>query len=277
MKNETTTDVSKKYLEHINNMAAHLIDLDIVSGVSEETRQTELQALIESVRYQRFFFINDISSQSIIHPYGIKEWLGYDAFTLHFYPTIIHPNHVESLFFLIDPLFELMKNGKMILSFKEPKMTLDLAIRHADGHYILTRRVVSVWDFDANSGLPLSYINEFSILENYVEEYTPGIRPRLTDYHNNRINNIEEYIREITYNELEKNKIFTVQELRILRKYADNKDFESKDIASAFKISIKTVETHNKRIIAKYNDSFINYPLKSVKEIAWFLRREYFV
>jgi hypothetical protein len=279
MKNETTTNIAERFSEFVNYMAAHIAGREIVHGVSPKTHQKTLKSLKESIPYQRAFYVTNLHDQSISYCSGVKEWLGYDdaTCTIPFFPTLIHPNHVEEALFMSSTMFELVKTKKLANSFMDKKYAADLAHKHANGHYVLVRTVVSSWDFDAISGLPIAFITEFIILEDYNEAYSPGIRPRATDFYNNRVPDFEDFVRDFSYDRLENGKIFTVQELRILRKYAYNVDFESKDIASAFKISIKTVETHNKRIIAKYNESFLNYPLKSVKEIAGFLRREYFV
>jgi DNA-binding CsgD family transcriptional regulator len=231
------------------------------------------------IQDQKFFFIVDLSNLSIIHANGISDWLGYDneTFTLSFYPTIVHPNHLDAMLFLGKSITEVVKSRKIEVGFMKEKFTIDIALKHADGHYILVRRALSYWDFDANMQMPTAYINEFSILENFEEEYSPGIRPRTTDFNNNRVKYFEEALRESSCNLLEKEKKFSVQELRILRRYAHNKNLDTKEIASAFKISIRTAETHNKNIIVKYNDFFPSHPLKSVKEIALFMRLEYLI
>jgi hypothetical protein len=269
----------QKSLELVAHFASPTKGIKIVSGVSRHTHLLEIESLSETIRFQRFFSVVDLHTQSIIFPAGISQWLGYDDnnFSFSFYSSIIHPNHLEAILLLSMSIFELVKNWKVEIAFMKEKYTIDMALRHADGHYVLVRRTLSCWDFDVNTKMPTAYLNEFSILENYEEEYSPGIRPRITDLHNSRIKDFEAFIREKSFDTLEKKKKFSVQELRILRKYAYNQELNSKDIAVAFKITNATVDTHHRRIITKFNNIYPSCMLKSAKEIAQFLRKEYFI
>jgi hypothetical protein len=208
MQNGIITNASNKNLDLLGNLASSIQGKEIVSGVSKKTHQLALESLMAKIQDQKFFFIVDLSNLSIIHANGISDWLGYDneTFTLSFYPTIVHPNHLDAMLFLGKSITEVVKSRKIEIGFMKEKFTIDIALKHADGHYILVRRALSYWDFDANMQMPTAYINEFSILENFEEEYSPGIRPRTTDFNNNRVKYFEEALRESSCNLLEKEK-----------------------------------------------------------------------
>lgn len=268
-----------KSVELIKSFSEPIRKSQVTLGVEENIQQAELEFLRETIRHQRFFFVVDLATQSILHPHGIKEWLGYDesTFSFQFYSSLIHQNHLEPVLLLSKSIFELVFQKKVDIAFMRDKYTIDIALRHANGHYMLVRRTLSCWNFDLNTQMPTAYLNEFTILENYEEEHSRGIRPRITDLYNNRVKNYEDFVRETSSKTLESKKKFSFQELRILRKYAYNQDLNSKNIAEAFKISTATVDTHHRRIIQKFNNIYPSHEMKSAKDIAQFLRKEYFI
>lgn len=248
-------------------------------AISPKKHEEEIKSLSETTKYERFFFVVDIRTQSILHPHGIFQWLGYkdEDFTFEKYTTIIHPNHIEAVFLLAKSIFAISNSKFFDLKFMKEKYVIDIALRHAHGHYILVKRTLSCWQYSPAQGIITAYLNEFVIWGEYDAEDTKGIRPRITDLYGSKLNIYDEVIRVNSSKILESNKRFSVQELRILRKYAYNPAITANEVATAFKIQISSVETYNRRILSKFNNLYPNERMKSAKDIAAFLRKEYFI
>jgi hypothetical protein len=266
-------------LEILKESVKPLKSTSIKSAISAQKHEEELKSLAETIRYQRFFFVVDILNQQIKHPQGISQWLGYNDsdFTFSFYTTLIHPDHVQATILLSKSIFDLANSKMISLEFMKEKYTIDIALRHAKGHYILVKRTLSCWDYDSQTGITTAYLNEFTILEEYESERSSGIKPRITDLYGSRLKDIELLLRDYSFNLLEDKKRFSVQELRLMRKYAYNPDLSSKEIAKSFKIENTTLETYNRRILTKFKSLYPNEEPKTARDVAAFLRREYFI
>ena len=157
------------------------------------------------------------------------------------------------------------------------KYVIDVALRHARGHYILVKRTLSCWDYDKTNNIATAYLNECTIWGEYDVENSKGIKPRITDIYGTRLLKLEPVVRSNVSKLLESKRRFSVQELRVLRKYAYNPSMTAKDVANSFKIKTNTIDTYNRRIISKFNHIYPNEHLKLAKEIAQFLRKECFI
>lgn len=248
-------------------------------SILQSQQQKEIQSLSETVKYERFFFVVDTINQTIRFPMGISMWLGYpeDEFTLSLFNSLIHQHHLNSSMLFTKVIFEMTKSKQSEIDSTQKKFVSRMAIRHSLGHYLLVKRTITCWEIEKENSNVQSYLNEFTIWGEYDSEILNGIRPRITDLFGARMFQLEELLKEYIYQELEKEKRFSIQELRILRKYAYNKDLATHDIASAFRISYNTVNTHNRKIIEKFSNIYANNNIKSAKEIAQFLREENFI
>lgn len=256
-----------------------LKSLEIVPGVEAIRHNTELKLLNDTVRYDRFFFIIDIANQSIRLPTGIKQWLGYseEEFSLSFYTSIIHEHHINPAIILAKAIADMAKYRQSNISFMRERFVAEIALKHAKGHYVLVKHALSYWDFDRNYQIPTAYLNEFTIWREYDSQNFTGINLRVIDFYGARLPEMEEILKENIYKTLEAEKYFSVQELRILRKYAYNADMTTHEIAQAFRISYNTVNIYNRRIMEKCIYLYPNQKLKMAKDVALFLKKENFI
>ena len=277
---KTVVDPMKTSIEILKESVKSLKNQPISSAISKIIHEEEVKLLAETIKYERFFFVVDIINQEIIHAHGIKQWLGYDdhKFSFGFYSNLIHPNYIEATFLLAKSTLALVNSNSFEQGFMKEKFVIQIALRHAQGHYILVKRTLSSWDYDPTTKVSIAYLNEFTILEEYDEtDKSNTLKPRITDIYGTRLVNIENILRESSYKTLESSKRFSVQELRILRKYAYNPTITSNEVANTFKIKPNTIDTYNRRIITKFNYIYPNEKVKSAKEIAQFLRKECFI
>lgn len=271
------------YIKYIKNTPDNQTDATFgilqPPSISQNQQQEEIQSLSETVRYERSFFVVDANNQTIRFPMGISMWLGYpeDEFTLPLYNSLIHHHHLSPSMLFTKVIFEMIKSKQLEIDSTQRKFVSRMAIKHSAGHYLLVKRTITCWELEKENNDVQSYLNEFTIWGEYDSETLNGIRPRITDLFGTRMFQLEDLLKEYIYQELEKEKRFSIQELRILRKYAYNKDLATQDIASAFKISYNTVNTHNRKIIEKFSNIYANNNIKSAKEIAQFLREENFI
>lgn len=245
-------------------------------------QKKELDKLIESVKYETFFFIVDERKQAFKLLGGIQELLGYSEqeFNLSFYLSIIHEHHFVSSFLLNKAFFNIVNSDTTNnFKFSEERYVIDIALKHSNGYYLLFKRSISCWDSDAhkNSIKEKTYLNEFTIWGEYNPEKISGIRPRIINKSGFRLKPIEEVLRLAASQVLEEEKTFSVQELRILRKYAYLDDVNTKQIADSFKISHNTVNNHNRNIIEKFSRIYPGENIGSAKSVAVFLRKENFL
>lgn len=277
---KTVIDPIKTSIEILKESVKSLKNQQISSAISKTIHEEEVKLLAETIKYEKFFFVVDIINQEIKHAHGIKQWLGYDEykFSFGFYATLIHPNYIEATFLLAKSTLALVNSNSIEQGFMKEKIVIQIALRHANGHYILVKHTISSWDYDSTTKVSIAYLNEFTILEEYDEtEKSSTLKPRITDIYGTRLLNIENIVRESSYKILESNKRFSIQELRILRKYAYNPTITSNEVANTFKIKPNTIDTYNRRIISKFSYIYPNEKVQSAKEIAQFLRKECFI
>lgn len=253
--------------------------IDFLSWMKSSQRDNELKLLSEAVKYERFFFIVDSINQSIQFSKGIKQWLGYedDDFSLNLYTSIIHEHHINAFLVLTNAIAYMAKNRQIDLSFMQGKITIEIALKHAKGHYLIVKQALSCWDFNENYQIPIAYINEFTIWKEYDDETSAGINLRVIDATGRRLKSLEEVVRKNVSHILEKEKYFSVQELRFLRKYAYNHDITTHEIALVFKVSYNTANVYNRRIVEKFASLYPDQKIKMAKEVALFLRKENFI
>lgn len=268
-----------KASKEILRESAKSLNLENNLAIPIKKHLEEVKSLAETIKYERFFFVVDVLTQSIKYPHGLLQWLGYkdEEFTFEKYSSIIHPNHIEAVFLLAKSIFAFSNSNLFYLEFMKEKYVIDVALRHAKGHYVLVKRTLSCWQYSPNQNIITAYLNEFAVWGEFDEENSKGIRPRLTDLYGGKLNIYDMAVRDSSFKTLESNKRFSVQELRILRKYAYNPAITANDVAVSFKIKISSVETYNRRILTKFNNIYPNEQVKSAKEVASFLRKEYFI
>ncbi len=277
LKNKDTTDVDKaiEVIAKKNNALSKL-------QVSEAEQLAEIESLSEVILYEKFFFVVDVINQKIVHPQGIKKWLGYDEknFSLKAYFECIHPSQLPFLIELANATYKITTELDYPFSFREQQYVVDIALKHHHGNYILCKRSLSPWQWQAHGKKHFltHYLLEFTITNHHIENLNTDLSPRIYDRNGNKLANYEKLIKEECSKAIEnRNKIFSPQELRILRKFAYNQDIKSEEIAESFKITKETVHTLNRRIMKKGKYFMTENNFKHTKELAMCLRRNYWI
>lgn len=256
--------------------------LDIPEAVSIEEQQKELESMKEVVLHEKFFFVVSSTEMQIEHIHGVERWLGYSEveFTLEKYLSIIHPSYLEFLTHLAQITFQIVSTKGFRVGFREQRYVVDIALKHAKGHYVLCKRALSPWQwrYDKIRQELTHYFNEFTVTNPYLEDISPELFPRILDANGDKMFNLEDLLRKNASLYFETNKIFfSIQEIRIIRKIAYHPGIKSSDLAIAFKNQIGTINTLKKRIIKKGRLLFNDPEIASAKSIAILMKKNYFV
>jgi hypothetical protein len=221
--------------------------------VSERRQKEEIKLLKETMHFERFFFVFNMQQLSLREVHGFQQWLGYPDkdFTVHQFLKIIHPQQNPAHHITAAALLEGLMRGDWPVEFMKYRFISNIALRHANGNYLLCKRLGSVFQHDTKGRL-LEYINEFTIVGEYKEEpYTV----RLINDKGEKHDWMEDVMNRLKA-AFENKNLFGFQELRILRKYAYKPGILNAEIATSFKIKPSTVITYNKRILNKAEDLF---------------------
>lgn len=252
---------------------------DYTPNISQAKQEKEIKLLIETVKYERFFFVVDLIKKEVLYTNGLQKWMGYndDDFSLLKYFQILHPKHLESLNMLAQATFQTANSGKYKVAFMEQKYIVQLPIKHIEGHYLLTKRTLSPFQIDQD-GRVTAYLNEFSIIGKH--EPSHALEPWLVDSNGNQMNEAALEIRTRTdeiLNKLKRPRPFSVQHLRILRKIAYEKDINFKQIAKSLQIKPASMETHSRRLLENARIYFENDDFKNLRDVALYAKREDYV
>lgn len=238
--------------------------------VSLEKQKKEIQLLQETVHFERFFFVLDLHELKLEHVTGVERWLGYPDkdFTILKFLQIIHPSHLEAHYLTASVLIGGLMRGDWKVEFMKHRYSTHIALRHSKGHFLLFKRLASVFQYDTSHRL-LAYLNEFTLVKEFNDE------PYLIGAKNEDGSNLvwmEEVLKR-THKAFENKNFFTFQELRILRKFAYIPGISASKIAAAFKIKENTVITHKKRILIKAEKLF-SKQFETVKQLADHLKEQ---
>ena len=225
----------------------YLPESDATLQIGTQQQKEAIEQLNSRIRNERFYIVSDIKSGAVLQCNGVNQWLGYTD--VHFsqkqYHGIISPVHaaVQSLFAIA--IFELLMSGQVDVEFLVPLCSATVALRHKDGTYLYCKRESYPFQLTENNRLT-AYISEFTFIKEFTNE---DFHIRLTGRENADTQN--EYLRVLVKKRFEENAGFSIQELRILKRYAQNPKATSNIIAKAFKIEKATVGTYNKRVMKK--------------------------
>ncbi len=255
---------------------------ELPEAVSSEEQQNELESMKEVIRHEKFFFVVSSNESRIEHTHGVEKWLGYNEqeFTLEKYLSIIHPSYLEFLTHLAQITFQIVSNKGFRVGFREQRYVVDIALKHAKGHYVLCKRALSPWQwrYDKIRQELTHYFNEFTVTNPYLEDISPELFPRILDVNGDKMFNLEDILRKNASLYFETNKIFfSIQEIRIIRKMAYSPNITSSDLAAFFKNQIGTINTLKKRIIKKGRLLFNDPEIDSAKSIAQLMKKNCFV
>ncbi len=219
--------------------------------ITKAKQDTVLQQLDKLLHKEQFYFITDVKTGNIIKTAGVYEWLGYTDlhFTQKKYLDIIHPSHNIPQYFFSSSLFEVIINKKLNLQYLKPITVITLALKSNTGKYFYCIKKCYPFQFTKDKKLT-EYLSEFTVVKEYTKE---NYSTRLIVEPKNLLN---EQIKKTVQRKFEESNFFSVQELRILKRYAKKENLTSIAIAKAFKIEKATVDTYNKRILKKAENIF---------------------
>jgi len=265
-------DYTKRIISLCREQSEKLFSEDSFSTmVSIEDQNAELEALQKNLSAERFFFICDIRDMSLKHIQGVQECLGYSSkeFTLEMFLGLVHPSQVLIRNMMASSLIDIFLGGKVRVRFMVHFLVSNVALRHAQGHYLLFRRCA----------YPFQYTNKFQMLE-YLAEFTLVGKFQGTSYQFRYTGNEGKALQQDLLNSLqdrfEKLGVFSVQEWRILRRFASEKDLTNLKMGTTLKIKEATLKVYNSRIVQKGRRVF-GIDFLSAREVAFFLREQGFV
>jgi hypothetical protein len=264
--NEQLFNKSKPYADLAQ---LYLSETTLQSVISVEKQQAVLQQLDTRIKNEQFYFITDVRTGEITHCNGISRWLDYTdtRFIQKNYLHCIHPAHVVIQGFYAHALFEVFINKKINTRFLQPNSITTLALKNKKGNYIYCKRQCYPFQLTGDNRMT-EYISEFTIVKEFAGE----------DYHTRIYNekdlsiHYNETLKKAVQKKFEETPGFSVQELRILKRYASTENITSEIIAKAFKIEKVTVDKFNKRILRKCENIF-GQSFSNAKKAAEYFRR----
>lgn len=243
-------------------------------AVPESEQQKEIDLLKETLMSNdRFFFVIDLLNFEMMHPFGIQKWLGYSEreFTLkQYWDKVVHPSRKQTLLLIVRQMYEVLCRGTYPLQFMVQRFSTLVPLRHYQGHYILTKKTASVFQYDINNRL-IAYLDEFTIVSHdYNGE---PLNPVMYNSHGEREVIKEKEIMAKAMERFLSMKIFTSGELQSIRLLAYNPKLTQSSIARHLGLSVYTIDTYYKRFLTKAR-SFYGVPFASVLDAALHLKRE---
>jgi hypothetical protein len=216
--------------------------------ITASKQETVLQQLDKQIEKEQFYFVTDIKTGAIIKSNGINKWLGYmdEHFTQKKYLSAIAHAHILPQGLYASTIFEVLINKQIGFQFLKPAITTTLALKNKAGKYFYCIRKCSPFQLTTDKRIT-EYLSEFTIVKEYTNE-TFHTRWSVVD---EKMTAQFEIVDKIVRKKFDELKCFSVQELRILKRYAKKENITSEAIAKAFKIEKATVGTYNKRILTK--------------------------
>ncbi|MDB5225940.1 MAG: hypothetical protein JWN78_133 [Bacteroidota bacterium] len=261
------------YNEAMQNMYNFSLVLDEQSVIPESQHKEDVSQMKKNLKNEYFFFVVNLAKHKIEHAHGISRWLGYpdNSFTFKNYIYIMHPSQYMTLGKIGGNILQTLFKHDYDIKYLTHRFISNTVLKHADGNYLLFKRISSPWQWDKNKKLS-AYLNEFYLLGAYDGE---TFNPRSANVHNTHgvESTVESDVRETIRNNSEEYLPFTTQQYRILRILAYNPELKEDEVGSILSISVNTVHTHAKNILPLARDYF-SRPFSTTKEVASFIRKE---
>lgn len=237
--------------------------------VKPEQQEAELSSLDGTIGSQRFYFVVDMINFEITRCQGVQRWLGHDEkdFSLKRYWKLVHPGNQVASHTVFLQMARILCAGKFELEFMVQRYGNLTALRHHKGHYLLCKRIASVFQYDAQNRLT-EYLNEFTIVGPYKNEpLSPSFFTNTGEMEADR----GRIILENVLANFVGMKLFSAQELQVARMLAYQPGITQQKLADQFHVTSNTINTYYKRFLNKARDHFqINF--QNVQEAAVYLR-----
>lgn len=246
--------------------------------IDEKVRQSEIENLKHTIKYEQFFFVVDLLERKLKHVHGISDWLGYPDHTFSFldYFKIMHPNDLASLDMLANTSFQTANSKKFEVNFMREKITAQLALKHFNKNYISTKRSLYPFQFD-KSGQVVAYLNHFVILK----EYDPAdlIPPRFSNDQKIQLIKEEENAKAnilLLLNNIVEPLKLSEREAAIFKLLLQEPESTNLDVSTKLNIPLSTVKnTAPPRILKKAKDYYQMPEIKYLKDLVAFVRKKH--
>lgn len=245
--------------------------------VNEKIQLAEIAYLKNTIKYEQFFFVMNLTARKIEHAHGLSDWMGYadSQFGLYDYFKIIHPRHLQSLNINATSAFDTANSNEFELKFMHQKIVVQLPLLHQNGKYYLTKRTLYPFQID-KGGKVLSYLNHFVLLKEYEDFDVLDVRVGKS----NSVNSLEEGTALRKKQEVDALKQlsemgFNDREVAILKMLANNPLLTHKKIAESLNENLLTIQkTDSKRILNKARKYFKIEAFSKLNQVALYLKRE---
>lgn len=227
--------------------------------VNNQQQQAEIRSLDNTIGSQRFYFVVDMPSFEIIRCRGLQQWLGHSEtdFTLKRYWKLVHPGNQVAAHTVFLQMAKILCTGLFSLEFMVQRYGSLTALRHRDGHYLLCKRIASVFQFDEKNRLT-EYLNEFTVIGPYKgEPLSPSFFTNTGDAESDR----GAVIMKKAMEDFASLRLFAPAEFQIARLLAYNPGMTVQQLAEKREVMASTIKEINKRFIEKARDHFhVHFP-----------------
>jgi hypothetical protein len=243
----------------------------ITPVVPESEHVREINLLKQNIENERFFFVVNLLDFEVEYVHGISKYLGYSEkeFTFRkYWNDLIHPTK-QPLKLLARHMYEMLCSGKYELKFMVQRFASLVPLKHRDGHYILTKKTSSVFQYDTKNRL-IAYVDEFTIIGDYNGE---AFSPRMWFDYDEKDPIAKRELLAKLFDDFVKMKIFAPKELQLARTLSINPDISADEIQAQIGISKASISTYQKRLLKKSREFFkIDFP--SYAEAVAYLKKE---
>jgi hypothetical protein len=246
-------------------------ELHYNARVSKINQDREIALLKETINNERFFFVVDLLNFELYEITGVNRYLGYSEkdFTFkRYWNNVIHPGK-EALKLIARQMYEALCSGQYSLEFMVQRFTSMVPLKQYNGHYILTKKTSSVFQYTNDNRL-LSYIDEFTIIGDYNGE---PLSPRMWFNYDDKESALKQQMLKNIIKDFEGMKIFAAKEFQIARKLAYHPNVTPAELAREFGLRKSSINTYYKRFLEKAREYF-QMDFQSMSDAAKYLRRE---
>ncbi len=263
-----TNNIFNKSKSYNDFAQLYLPETIIENTITIAKQEAILKELDKQIDKEQFYFVTDVKTGAIIKSNGINKWLGYTDghFTKKKYLSAIANAHILPQGLYASVIFETLISKEISCQFLKPAAIATLALKNKAGKYFYCIRKCSPFQLTTDKRVT-EYLSEFTIIKEYSNEAF-HIRWSAAD---EKITTQIEIINKAVRKKFDELKCFSVQELRILKRYAKKENITSEAIAKAFKIEKATVGTYNKRILSK-GEVLFGERFENARNVAEYLR-----
>ncbi len=263
----TVTKKDAKYLIQETAFIENYFANDETAFVySESERKSYLNKLLLHNEFESFHIVFDIKEFQIKNISGIEKILEYAAanFSAKKFKQIIHPNFAAIACFHYEGYLDLLQNNKFDLQLGKPLYSFLVALKHSNGLYLIFKATaITLQKTTINKLAEIVY--KFDFLKEWNNEIFSS---RLVDQKVDLTIQFNHYLKLL----FAKSKILSSGELKIATAYIENMIATNSELAVLLNLKKHTINTINKRIIEKIDNSFL-IKFNTAKEASIFLKK----